>query len=273
MYAYDIAVQLKKMGISDFLDISYIFDYNRWKNHYNTDYIEKNKDKIKTVLELFSDEVSKNVFEGLIQYRKTSNPLHIITANYDDYFHPIVHPEINDVIIDGGAWHGDSAIDFIEKLDNKCSIFSFEPDQKSYEQLCATIQKNNIEKQVKPINKGLYSKNGIVYFNNDKENDMQYTVQEEYSEIHIDVVTIDSFLDNKQKVNFIKMDIEGSEIDAIKGAQQTIQTYKPKLAICLYHLKNDLWEIPLLIKKINPSYKLYMGHHSQNLLDTVLYAI
>ena len=69
------------------------------------------------------------------------------------------------------------------------------------------------------------------------------------------------------------MDIEGSELKALLGAKELLEKQKPKLAICIYHLYNDLWEIPLLIKNINPSYKLYMGHHSQNLFETVIYAI
>jgi len=75
------------------------------------------------------------------------------------------------------------------------------------------------------------------------------------------------------KVNTIKMDIEGSEIEAIKGAKETILRYCPKLQICVYHKMDDLWNIPLLIRSINPKYKFYLGHHSQNIFDTLLYAI
>ena len=69
------------------------------------------------------------------------------------------------------------------------------------------------------------------------------------------------------------MDIEGSEKEAILGAQKTIKKYKPNLAICLYHKPEDLWELPLLINKIEPNYKMYLRVHEDLCLSTVLYCI
>jgi hypothetical protein len=69
------------------------------------------------------------------------------------------------------------------------------------------------------------------------------------------------------------MDIEGSELEALKGAKGILTKYKPKLAICLYHKTNDFVEIPLFLKEIVPDYKLHVRHHACGYLDTVLYAI
>lgn len=85
------------------------------------------------------------------------------------------------------------------------------------------------------------------------------------------MVCLDDFL--QEKVTFIKMDIEGAEMDALKGAEQTIRKYKPKLAISIYHEENDFWEIPLLIKSFVPEYQFYVRHHSDNCSETILYAI
>lgn len=74
-------------------------------------------------------------------------------------------------------------------------------------------------------------------------------------------------------MTFIKMDIEGAELAALKGAKNTIKMYKPKLAICVYHNPLDIIEIPKLIKEIEPSYKLYLRHYSKFYSDTILYAI
>lgn len=74
------------------------------------------------------------------------------------------------------------------------------------------------------------------------------------------------------KVTFIKMDIEGSEVEALKGAVNVIKRDKPKLAICIYHKPEHLYEIPFWIKETVPEYKLYIRQHSDTASETVLYA-
>ena len=86
-------------------------------------------------------------------------------------------------------------------------------------------------------------------------------------------ITIDDFVAEQllQKVDLIKMDIEGAERLALQGAVQTIQRWKPKLAIPIYHREDDYLIISELISKILPSYKMYMAHHSPHFSETVLY--
>ena len=75
------------------------------------------------------------------------------------------------------------------------------------------------------------------------------------------------------KVSFIKMDIEGAELDALKGAEQTIKKVHPKLAISAYHKFEDLLEIPQFIQVIDSSYKFYLRRHSHLVHELVLYAL
>ena len=76
-----------------------------------------------------------------------------------------------------------------------------------------------------------------------------------------------------EKVTFIKMDIEGSEREALKGAERVILRDKPRLAICVYHKWEDLYEIPMMVKRMAPEYRLYLRHHSDTAMETVLYAV
>lgn len=89
-----------------------------------------------------------------------------------------------------------------------------------------------------------------------------------------DMVTIDSFLENSdvKRVDYIKMDIEGAELDALRGAGDALSSFSPKLAISIYHKISDLWEIPSYIKECNPNYKLYFDHHNPIEWEAVLYA-
>ena len=81
-------------------------------------------------------------------------------------------------------------------------------------------------------------------------------------------------LDNyiEEQPTFIKMDIEGYELEALKGAEKILKTLKPKLAICIYHKEMDFYEIPLYLKSIVPEYKFKIRQHYDALYDTVLYA-
>ena len=77
---------------------------------------------------------------------------------------------------------------------------------------------------------------------------------------------------NGERATFIKMDIEGSEYQALLGAEQTIKKYHPRLAISLYHKPEDVLEIPYLIHKMNPDYRFIIRHYASNMTETVLYA-
>ena len=87
----------------------------------------------------------------------------------------------------------------------------------------------------------------------------------------IQVKTIDGL--NLEKVTLIKMDIEGAELNALKGAQRTIARDKPKLAICIYHSDDDMIRIAEYIHELALGYKLYVRHHTTTFAETVLYAL
>ncbi len=75
--------------------------------------------------------------------------------------------------------------------------------------------------------------------------------------------TIDCILQGK-RASYIKMNIEGSEIAALKGAENTIKTYMPRLGIMGYHKTSDLWKVPLLIKKYNNDYRISLRSYMKN---------
>ena len=91
----------------------------------------------------------------------------------------------------------------------------------------------------------------------------------------ISVTSIDTVCKN-ENVSYIKMDIEGSELEALKGAKATIERCKPKLAICVYHKKEDLITIPQYIRSgtsVGKDYKFYLRYHGVTPCELVLYAI
>ena len=90
--------------------------------------------------------------------------------------------------------------------------------------------------------------------------------------VRIAAVALDDVLPT-QRVDFIKLDVEGAEIQALRGAAQLIQRSRPVLAISLYHRPQDIWEIPEQLAALCPDYRFYIRQHYYNSFDSVLYAI
>lgn len=89
----------------------------------------------------------------------------------------------------------------------------------------------------------------------------------------IKTAVIDDIVDENDKITFIKMDVEGAELESLKGAKKIIQRDRPKLAICIYHKPEDVITLPMYIKELVPEYKFYLRSYSNADNEMVLYAV
>jgi FkbM family methyltransferase len=184
---------------------------------------------------------------------------------------PYFKPQKDEFFIDAGGLNGYSTKCFFEWLQNnteRCQSIIFEPDSNSYKVCKDNIQKWNYN-NVEVVNKGLWHKKETLRF---CRLGGASSINLDGEEI-IETVSLDEYIGTeKEPVTFIKMDIEGAELNALKGAEKTIIKHKPKLAICIYHKPEDVWEIPNLLLDFVPDYKFYIRHYSFNDTETVLYA-
>jgi len=160
----------------------------------------------------------------------------------------------NSTIIDCGAYIGDSAFIFEKELSPK-EIICIEPDEKNFEILLENIKLNNLNEKIKPLKCAISDKEakGEIHLSTSMGG---YIIETEKGKVQIS--TIDNLIFNQfksQNVGLIKMDIEGYELLAIKGAKETIKKFKPVLIISLYHKGQDFFEIPKYLKEIIPNYK------------------
>ena len=147
-------------------------------------------------------------------------------------------------------------------------VYAWEPDEINRCRLIATCEARKYQ-NIEIIPLGLWSKKTELHFNQQGKDWSKISEDGSYT------VVVDS-IDNicwENRVTFIKLDIEGSELEALRGAEKIIRRDKPRLAISIYHKPQDYFEIPLYIKELVPEYKLYIRHHKFNKNDTVLYAI
>ena len=171
--------------------------------------------------------------------------------------------------MDCGAYNGDTLQNFIQFANGSYSkIFAVELDEKNFIELNNLIRIKNY-RNVETFNCGVWNKKDTVYF---LPSDYDGSAISTNGTTFVEVDTIDNIVKNFP-ISLIKMDIEGAELNALKGAINTIKNFKPALAICVYHKKDDLITIPQFIKNLNSDYKLYLRRYSWSLVDLVLYAI
>lgn len=176
----------------------------------------------------------------------------------------------DEVFVDAGCCDMQTSLMLQKHCESIKKIYAFEPDRKNYE-ICKKIAKEYFpETDVSVICKGTWSDNKTLFF--DATSDGASHISEQGND-SIEVTTIDEVVDGSLPVTFIKMDVEGAELESLKGAKETIQRDKPKLAICIYHKPEDMYDLPLYIKGLVPEYKLYLRHHSNGNGETVLYCV
>lgn len=112
---------------------------------------------------------------------------------------------------------------------------------------------------------------GFCANGNENAHIIKAEVSEDALSEYIEVIQLDEFLKG-ERITFVKMDIEGAEYDALKGAAQIIKEQKPKLAISIYHTPNDIIKIPELLLELRPDYKFYIRHYSLLPNEIILYA-
>ena len=168
--------------------------------------------------------------------------------------------------VDAGSFNGDDTLNFLKYCKNSKGIYIFEPDEKNLNVCKKRLSKvENIE--LYPY--GLWNKRENISFSAGKSGSSRIQYGEDDM---IECISLDEILDQKE-VSYIKMDIEGAEMNALVGARDTIKHFRPKLAICVYHEQDDIYRIPEYLLKLIPDYQLYLRHYSMGTLETVLYAI
>tara|TARA_R110000823_G_scaffold243818_1_gene367998 strand:+ start:18885 stop:20027 length:1143 start_codon:yes stop_codon:yes gene_type:complete len=191
----------------------------------------------------------------------------------DDY---IVAAEEGDVVFDLGACWGDTALYFADRVGEKGKVYSFEFIPGNIALFNKNIHLNpNIESRIHLIINPISNKSHeLVYF---KDNGPASKVsmkpfEKQTGKAH--TISLDDFVEinNIEKVDFIKMDIEGAETAALEGALNTIRKFRPKLAIAIYHSSRDLVLIPNWIIDLKLDYEIFLGHYTIHSEETICFA-
>jgi FkbM family methyltransferase len=196
------------------------------------------------------------------------------------YSSALVHVRPGDWVLDCGACWGDTSLWFAEQVTPSGRVFSFEFIPSSLEIFHANLALNpELSECIELVTHPVAESSGDIIRCQDNGAASTFKIAQmddpNASFVEAVTVSIDDWVDgnNLQKVDFIKMDIEGAELDALRGAIETLKRFRPQLAIALYHRPEDIYEIPDFLVSQNLGYRYYLKHPTSAGFETVLLAL
>lgn len=241
---------------------------------FDREYYDTHRAELDETRALLADEQSRLVFDNVIEYRLSGriDPLlacHTpekeiwdLLVNWPDDLHGC-KKRGGLSLLDLGAYTGDTAQLFIDACGGECSrIICVEPDPRNFRKLSEFAAR---ERRIEPVNAAAGAFCGTVRFAKGSGRGALRRASGSKATsaapggriIEVRQTTADLLLSGSP-VDFIKMDLEGTEAEAIRGAEHTIRTFRPRMLISAYHRREDLFAIPREILSIRRDYSLYL---------------
>ena len=233
-------------------------------------FLRQNMGRLEAAAKLFEDEASREAFAGRVKAIISGDAGFMPIAPHAEYWHPLVQPEAGDVMIDGGVSDMVGAqLGFLEAVGERGRIFGFEPIPGMAAKAARELKPHA---NYRLLPQGLAEKPGQAVFQDLR--DSSHMIDGEGEGIRCELASVDAFMEESRlaRLDCLKLDVEGAELSALKGAAKTIRKLRPRLIICLYHKPQDMWEIPEYIKSLGVGYRLWLAHSSCQFTDTILYA-
>ena len=219
----------------------------------------------------YEEVKGKLIGEGVDENRIVDIRGYFTCGSGDEYFYEdFLEYEDDEIFVDAGCCDLESSIDFYHICSDLSKVYAFEPDAENYKVCCdkyERIRSDFPETLIYPY--GTWSSSTTLQFSSGQAGSSHIGD----GETSIQTRAIDEIVDPRDNVTFIKMDVEGAELESLRGAEKTIKRCKPKLAICLYHKPEDMITLPEFIMNLGNDYKYYVRSYSNSENEVVLYAI
>ena len=236
-------------------------------------YFSACRERLEQVQSLLWDERSREIFLDAVNFRLSGKMKYLLNGgDHVDELREVFAEQKIHTIIDGGAFKGDSAADFIEALAPE-KIIAVEADERTCGKLSAyaeTVTNCNVI----PVNAALWNENGeMIYVSSASRGSAEGGKNRRAKEVTVHCRTLDDIA-GEESVDFIKLDVEGAESRALQGGEKTILRDKPNLAISLYHQTDDIMELTERAHALLPHHRLILRRADCiPFWDLTLYAI
>lgn len=227
-------------------------------NLFNMEFFEEHKTDFEKAYSALEDERSKFVFENVINYKLSGkiNYLFMCDDEEKEVTTRFVSPSKIKNYVDLGAYNGDTIrtlMGYTESLEN---VIAFEPDKRNFRKLSewAEIVK---KPEITAYKLGAWSHSDTLFFDASGNRNANLSADGGAKLSEVEVDSLDNVIGDLAP-DYIKYDVEGSEYEALMGSKETIAKHSPKLLVSVYHRSEDLYKLPLLVKELNPDYRLYL---------------
>ncbi|WP_211210547.1 FkbM family methyltransferase [Arhodomonas aquaeolei] len=227
--------------------------------------MERHGDEWEELFQSLADGESRQTLLDIVQYRLTADPRYMEAYTVrliEQYFEPFLDTA-EQVFVDAGGFDGDTTQEFCARHPDYHKVFLFEPSPTN---MAAARERLKNERNIHFVEAAISDEVGSLRFN--VEAGPASSVCDEGG-ASIAVTTLDQAI--QEPVTWIKMDLEGWEIKALRGAKRLIHEHSPQLSIATYHRASDFREIYAFIRSLNPSYQVRLRHYTQGWSETVMY--
>jgi len=228
-------------------------------------------------LALWEDDRSRTEYVAQVRLR--------LTADFDGLSHPVAHPQYfpddlyawrdDEWLVDGGAYDGDTVRSLSRLYGDRFEhVLAVEPDPANFARLMETVAElpQPARRKVECLQRALASQSTTLHLDATGTAASATNQVASPGTVAVRAEALDTIL-RTARPTLVKLDIEGFEPDALRGARSTIARHGPILAICVYHRQDHLWTIPLMLREWRDDYALFLRPHNEEGWDLVCYAI
>jgi len=276
VYQREIAAQLNALGIAPGLVFPFVSPM--FAGHFGRAAFVEADAAFDALPARLADDESRTYLAALNAYRWTMDPLHLQRnprlKGFYDYDAAPLGPKPGDHIVDVGAFDGDSALAYLKRLNGNARVSGLEPLPQNLAALQRTVDSHEFGNRITPVPFGAGSEPATAELDSEDEApDARATLRgKPGARASIRIETLDRLLAN-DRVDFIKIDIEGHDPAALEGARAILKRDRPGLAIAAYHAAEHLWRIPALLDALCPGYRIYLGHHPAAAYECELFCV
>jgi len=255
-----IAEQLLGLGAPQALVFPFVS--RMFAGHFGEEAIARDREPVSLLRARLADAESRAYLDALLAFRLTMDPLALrpnpkLTGFYA---YSGCAPRPGGLIVDAGAYDGDSAFAFLDRLGGHARVLACEPFAANRAQLEENKARHRFGAAVTVLPLALGAAPGETILSGAGDGADPRARGAGSGAARVMVETVDR-LCSDDRCDFLKVDVEGADLDVLEGARRTLALDAPSLAVASYHRADHLWRVPALIDRTGPGWRLHLGHH------------
>ena len=225
---------------------------------FNMRFFREHERELDEVYSLLADQTSKDTFRSVIEYKLSGDIRFLDACESDEEMttRRLIRPETVRTYVDLGAYNGDTVKRLIPQAPELRNVLALEPDRRNFRKLSEYA--DSLSGKIRILPKQLaawHTPQTLLMDASGNRNANLSAGGKKTVEIRADA--LDNVIGDLSP-DYIKYDVEGSELKALEGSLATVRTHRPRLLVSLYHRSEDLFVLPLMLKKELPQYKFYL---------------